>query len=861
METFFLNWYGFWKEKRAAFFILLGLFLIAGAWSIYQVKLLPNISLDVKIISGFTIIPLLFLLLFFKKTFLIPISLIPAFIGAIFSLSIYYLLEIEISNNILLIGAAISGVIYTYTIHLFSSLRKTESIEETIKIVFKPLFFGALITSCVFFFLMFSNSSVLKNVGLFGGLFIIGGLIGLLLVLPVIIQNKIKFRGKPISFDLGLFAIKNKLIRTGIVLVLIGVTIWFGFKMTDIKINSLDLIQNAKHIYIGFGIILVLLIMIYGRIEYALITFLPMVMSWIWTFGITSLIGLELNEYLIFVFSLIFGFTVGSTVLISDSYKSIYSYGDSSKNSSSTSILMVGTILLSTILILLVSDNPTMKSLALFTVISCLCFMLFSLFFQSYLIQLLIVNRAKKKKTPLTLYGIIFSITAFTYFFLGCVFLFFVHLIFRIIPFKQKEIKKGFRWLLSVFCLSLLYAMFNTKKRNFNKEKLDFTKPAIIISNHQSFLDILQLIGLNSNVVLMTNEWVYKSPVFGIIIRYAGYLRASKGIDANLEAINKLVEDGVSIVIFPEGTRSTSGKILRFHKGAFYLAEKTGLDILPVLIHGHSYAMSKGDYLLKNAYLYQKPLDRIKADDLSFGATYRERTKAISKHYRAEHKKFVNEVNDSEFQFDRIIHNYILKNPITEWYIRVKWKFEAKNYDFYNSFLKEDAVVYDLGCGYGYMSYYFGFREPNRTVIGMDYDKEKIAIAQNCFDRPEKIQFKSGDIRTFELQSADAIFLTDVIHYLEKEDQFVVLKKCVDALKEDGILFLRDGISDYQERHEKTKLTEKFSTKILGFNKSENELHFFSKQDVFDFAEENGLTCEFKEQSQKTSNVLFIMKK
>jgi hypothetical protein len=83
----------------------------------------------------------------------------------------------------------------------------------------------------------------------------------------------------------------------------------------------------------------------------------------------------------------------------------------------------------------------------------------------------------------------------------------------------------------------------------------------------------------------------------------------------------------------------------------------------------------------------------------------------------------------------------------------------------------------------------------------------------------------------------------------------------VDALKEDGILFLRDGISDYQERHEKTKLTEKFSTKILGFNKSENELHFFSKQDVFDFAEENGLTCEFKEQSQKTSNVLFIMKK
>ena len=91
-------------------------------------------------------------------------------------------------------------------------LKSSEAIpiEETIKIVFKPLFFGAVITSCVFFFLMFSKSPTLKNIGLFGGLFVIGGLVGLLLVLPVIIQDKIKFRGKPLSFNLDLFSIKNK---------------------------------------------------------------------------------------------------------------------------------------------------------------------------------------------------------------------------------------------------------------------------------------------------------------------------------------------------------------------------------------------------------------------------------------------------------------------------------------------------------------------------------------------------------------------------------------------------------------------------------------------------------------------------
>ena len=360
----------------------------------------------------------------------------------------------------------------------------------------------------------------------------------------------------------------------------------------------------------------------------------------------------------------------------------------------------------------------------------------------------------------------------------------------------------------------------------------------------------------------MTNEWVYKSPLFGIIIRYAGYLRATKGIDGNMGEIQERIDDGLSIMIFPEGTRSESGDIRRFHKGAFYLSEKTGLPIQCILIQGNAYTMSKGDYLLKNGYINFKVLPKIELNNADFGTGYRERAKLIAKHVRKEHVKFTDEFTDSVYQFDRVIHNYILKNPIMEWYIRIKWRFESKNYDFYNTFLKKDSVIYDLGCGYGYMSYYFSFRGGNRKIYGMDYDSEKISVAQNCYDRTENVQFERADIRSYQFkEKADAIFLTDVIHYLQKDEQFVVLKNCIDALGKNGKLFLRDGVSDYQERHEKTKLTEKFSTKILGFNKSENDLHFFSKQDVFDFAKENGIRCELKEQSQKTSNILFILSK
>lgn len=844
------------------FFSLLSGFFLFGAWSFLNLKLLPIFNLDYKILTGFFIIPLIGVLFFFRKTKWVVLSLLPSLFGGVFTLIVYYLIDSEIGKEDWLSGAVVSGLIFTYTLHLFSNLKKTSSIIETISLVFKPILVATLITSFCFFLLVSTDSLFLKKIGLFGGINLIGGVIGVLLVLPIFISKNLEFRESLKNSSISLFSIKNKLLRFALVTILIAVTIWLSYHALDLQIENIKLFESTSFVYYGFGIVFTLLLIIYGRIEYALITFLPTLMTWIWTLGISALIGLRLNEYVIFVFSLIIGLTIGSTILLSDSYKMIYSYGSKGKNSGPLSIFMVGTIVVSTIMILLISEDSMVRSLAVFTLIGSVCFFLFSFFVQSYLIQLLIVNRAKRKKTPLTLFGLFVSIFAFSYFFIGCVLLFVIHLIFRIIPFKQKQLKNAFRWVLSKFTWSLLYIMMNTKKRKYDFEHLDFSEPRVIIANHQSFLDILLMISLDRRVVIMTNEWVYKSPFFGIIIRYAGYLRASKGIDANLDLIKERVADGLSVMIFPEGTRSESGVIKRFHKGAFYLAEKTNLPIQPILIQGDSYTMTKGDYLLKNGYMNMKALPKIEAADFAFGKGYRERTKLISRYFKEEHEKFDGEVSDSDYQFDRVIHNYVLKNPIMEWYIRIKWKFESKNYDFYNEFLGPQDTIYDLGCGYGYMSYYFLFRGEKRRVIGMDYDAEKIAVAENCYDKTDNITFESDDLRTYELkEKADAIFLTDVVHYLKEEEQFQVLKKCVDALNEGGILFLRDGISDLQERHEKTKLTELFSTKILGFNKSENQLHFFSKQDIFDFAARNGLTCEMKEQSQKTSNVLFIITK
>ncbi len=109
------------------------------------------------------------------------------------------------------------------------------------------------------------------------------------------------------------------------------------------------------------------------------------------------------------------------------------------------------------------------------------------------------------------------------------------------------------------------------------------------------------------------------------------------------------MKHGYSVVVFPEGTRSVDGNMKRFHKGAFYLAEKLNLDILPLIIHGTDYTLSKKDTLLKDGKVTLKFLPRIKTDDKSFGNGYTERTKLISRYFRSEFAKLRNELEQPSY--------------------------------------------------------------------------------------------------------------------------------------------------------------------------------------------------------------------
>jgi len=162
----------------------------------------------------------------------------------------------------------------------------------------------------------------------------------------------------------------------------------------------------------------------------------------------------------------------------------------------------------------------------------------------------------------------------------------------------------------------------------------NFSTPAVIISNHQSHLDLMAIMMLTPNLIILTKDWVWHNPFYGLVIRYADYLPITEQDDM-MSKIRERVATGYSIMVFPEGTRSGDGRIGRFHRGAFKMAQELGLDIVPVFISGFSEVLPKTSFHLHPGKMRLEVLPRFHADDERWKSEggYRDVAKAMHRVY------------------------------------------------------------------------------------------------------------------------------------------------------------------------------------------------------------------------------------
>jgi 1-acyl-sn-glycerol-3-phosphate acyltransferase len=154
------------------------------------------------------------------------------------------------------------------------------------------------------------------------------------------------------------------------------------------------------------------------------------------------------------------------------------------------------------------------------------------------------------------------------------------------------------------------------KLRYENHGKNEPGEPYIFVCNHRSASDAFLMGILPHELIQIVNVWPFRIPVLGGYAKFAGYLNIRMlPPEQFMQSASHLLQDGVSIVFFPEGTRSTSGKMGSFHGSAFRLALKSKASIVPLCISGSENILPKGSPILRPGIIRLRRLPAITWDE------------------------------------------------------------------------------------------------------------------------------------------------------------------------------------------------------------------------------------------------------
>ncbi len=164
-----------------------------------------------------------------------------------------------------------------------------------------------------------------------------------------------------------------------------------------------------------------------------------------------------------------------------------------------------------------------------------------------------------------------------------------------------------------IWAFVYIYGNFNCPFEVEGLEKIEKGKTYVIIANHNSFFDINMIQLLPINLRWVSKKEATRIPFVGWIILLQASITVKRGDKKSASDMmrkgKKMLQQGVSLTVFPEGTRSKDGKVGEFKPGAFLLAKSAGVDILPVMLYSSREGMESP--ITKRVTIKLKILDAV----------------------------------------------------------------------------------------------------------------------------------------------------------------------------------------------------------------------------------------------------------
>lgn len=534
---------------------------------------------------------------------------------------------------------------------------------------------------------------------------------------------------------------------------------YFANKMAQTVSRDFNYVLYMSGLLVFFA-----LLVTYRRLELTLMTFAPMFIAFTIILGMMAVLGIEFNIVNIILSTFIFGIGDDFSIFIMDGLQREYTSGRPTLTNHKTAIFFSVLTTVIGIGALIFASHPALHSTAVISIIGMLAVILSAYTILPLLFRWFVTGPVAKGGQANTLSSLGRTLYGFLIFVTICSLAQVVIPTLILLPVDGRRKRRWLRVTIHKGCKSLLWMTSLTEHKILRNDSHEgFERPAIVIANHQSFIDILLLLSLSPRLVMVTNSWVWRSPVFGRIVRYLGFCCVDKGYEEVTDHLRQSIGEGNSVVIFPEGTRSKDGRTVgRFHKGAFYLAQQLELDIVPVLIYGTGMICSKRQpFSIRRGDYGASILPRIAADDAAFGEGYRDRTKGISRHFKAAYEEWCAELDTvaNPYFHHTLINNYAYKADRAEVNARRRMR-KSRDFEALTAGIGRDASVVVFGAGQGELPLLLALLSPRRTVTAFETDEGLIEIGRHSRLCTPSVTFCHTDYEQLEIPAADHYIFT-----------------------------------------------------------------------------------------------------
>lgn len=603
------------------------------------------------------------------------------------------------------------------------------------------------------------------------------------------------------------------------------------------------------------AIVAVILYLTLASVELVLATLLPLGVGLLWTLGAMGWLGLPIDLMnSVFVIFLI-GIGEDYSVFLVMSRLDEWRGREQRLATTSASVLISALTTIFGFGVLVLADHPVLYSMGLTVLLGMVCAFAATVILTPMCMDLLLFRDpprgAPRWWHPLGTLWVVLHLGGsqlFLYYLLRPV----LHLISP--RTADDRLRRVTRWM----ARGVVHGMPFGSVKFQNLTPQTFSPSCIVISNHQSAVDVLLTVSLPADVRQTAKKRVFDAPMLGMGCHLLGHVMVEpQQPELTLRRCRERLAEGASVHFYPEGTRSYDGYLLRFHRGAFELAVELQQDILPVVLCDTNTAMPRDAYWFEPYRATVRALPRITPQTFDYSLGSLPLMRHCEAVVREALQQQLDEVNTSRVVRRKVNRLYRYQGKFVEQFVYWKMKTDPV-FDVLDAVVPRQAHVLDLGCGYGIATHWLAAFTDRRTFLGLDWDEDKLRTARRTAPQHPRIQFEVGDALTCPYPSCDVVLLLDVLHYWPAEKQQAILSRARQALRPGGRLILRDGVKADSPAHRRTHRWEQFAT-YFGMNRTTEGLHFLTREELETALAQAGFaTWETKGGAGRDSNIMLI---